>query len=183
MTSSQVVVRFQRHLYTTWHTAATCKCWGILLSSSRHLGPALNSSPLGCGPDTCLAPLWFARSCGGHLASNERTWLQTTLPPPGPAPGLLLLVLGAVFAAMVGLCSGKGIGEEGEMELSLWQNIPSSEVGGETRHCSGQTQRNQGAAGVWDACSENEILGLWRPRATDPKCEVSGGAGHVRGGF
>lgn len=55
--------------------------------------------------------------------------------------------------------------------------------GGKTRQGSGQTQRNQGAAGVWDACSENEILGLWRPRATDPTCEVGGGAGHVSGGF
>ena len=89
----------------------------------------MNFSLFGYGPDTCLAPLLAPTYPVGHPASNEPTWPHTPFPPPGPAPGLLLLVLGAEFAAEIGLCSGKGIREE-EMELSLWQKISCSEVGG-----------------------------------------------------
>lgn len=89
--------------------------------------------PKGSGPCPALQPQRLPGSARAHAAPVSIFLLtgrlaSDALPPPGPEPLGLLWALGAALATTFGLHAGRGVRVQ-ELELGLWQKIPSSNTG------------------------------------------------------
>lgn len=125
--------------------------------------------PLGCGSDTCLAPLLVPTQPPDFTHLPTPRW---GLCGASPSRCWELSVL------LIGLCSGKGTREE-ERDLGLWQKISSAEVGENPTAAWPDPVKPRrswwwGRGGLFRACSEAKAMRLGGSGSTGPKQEVAG---------